>query len=392
LVRGPRGVEDVVEVPVGRSIEAVRRRLPPIGGERAIRARVPARVIPGTEGLRVWRDGCRLRRWSTRYRLVMTSFGLTLSSEEHGPAELVALAVRAEAAGFEFASISDHFHPWVGEQGHSPFVWSVLGAIAASTRDLEVGIGVSCPIVRIHPAIVAQAAATTSLLFAGRFFLGVGTGEALNEHVLGHRWPPPHVRREMLDEAVHVIRRLFTGETVDHRGEFYEVENARLFDPPRASVPIIVSGFGPKAAELAGRIGDGYWGNAPDRELLEQFERAGGSGPRYAQLNVCWARDEDEARETVLRVWPNAGIPGQLAQDLPTWSHFETAAQMVTKDLATESVPCGPDVKDALLESVRTYTDAGYDHLYFHQIGPDQDGFVDYWQRELRPALIGATV
>jgi coenzyme F420-dependent glucose-6-phosphate dehydrogenase len=322
----------------------------------------------------------------------MTEFGLTLSSEEHGPRELVDLAKRAEAAGFDFASISDHFHPWVRAQGHSPFVWSVLGAIAASTERLEVGVGVSCPLVRIHPAIVAQATATTSLMFEGRFFLGVGTGEALNEHVLGHRWPPPHVRREMLEEAVHVIRRLLTGETVDHHGEFYDVENARIFDAPTTAVPIIVSGFGPEAARLAGRIGDGYWGNAPDRELLETFEKAGGDGPRYAQLNVCWARDVEQARDTVLRVWPNAGIPGQLSQDLPTWTHFETAAQIVTKDLATESVPCGPDVADALLESIRAYVDAGFDHLYFHQIGPDQQGFLDYWESDLRDALAVARV
>ena len=300
---------------------------------------------------------------------------------------LVETAVRAEAAGFDFASISDHFHPWVSEQGHSPFVWSVLGGIAASTQRLEVGIGVSCPLVRIHPAIVAQAAATTSLLFDGRFFLGVGTGEALNEHVLGHRWPPPHVRRAMLEEAVAVMRRMFTGETVDHRGEFYDVENARLFDAPAAPVPIIVSGFGEKSAELAGRIGDGYWGNAPDRDVLDAFERAGGHGPRYAQLNVCWARNEKDARATVFRIWPNAGIPGQLSQDLPTWSHFEEAAEIVTEELATKSVPCGPDVAGPLLDSVREYVDAGYDHLYFHQIGPDQDGFLQYWQSELRDAL-----
>lgn len=322
----------------------------------------------------------------------MTSFGLTLSSEEHGPQELVDLAARAEAAGFEFASISDHFHPWVSEQGHSPFVWSVLGAIAASTERLELGIGVTCPLVRIHPAIVAQAAATTSLLFDGRFFLGVGTGEALNEHVLGHRWPPPHARRDMLEEAVDVMRQLFIGDTVDHHGRYYDVENARLFDPPAQPVPIIVSGFGAKSAELAGRIGDGYWGNAPERELLDAFERGGGNGPRYAQLNVCWANDEDDARETVLRIWPNAGLPGQLSQDLPTWTHFEEASQIVTKDVATKSVPCGPDVVGALLDSVRKYVDAGYDHLYFHQIGPDQQGFLDLWARELRDALTAAKV
>src|SRR3954466_1246588 len=212
----------------------------------------------------------------------MVSFGYTLSSEEHSPNELVSNARTAEAAGFEFVSISDHYHPWVTAQGHSPFVWSVLGAIAASTDRIQVGVGVTCPIIRVHPAIVAQAAATTSLLFDGRFFLGVGTGEALNEHVIGTRWPPPAVRREMLEEAVQVIRALFGGETIEHRGTHYEGDNARLFDPPAADVPLVVSGFGPEAATLAGRIGDGYWGNAPDRELMAAYEEAGGKGPRYA--------------------------------------------------------------------------------------------------------------
>ncbi|MDQ1429742.1 MAG: hypothetical protein QOF40_344, partial [Actinomycetota bacterium] len=207
----------------------------------------------------------------------MTTFGATLSSEEHPPAALVTNARRAEAAGFDFVSISDHYHPWVTAQGHSPFVWSVLGAIAASTDDIQVGVGVTCPIVRVHPAVVAQAVATTSLLFEGRFFLGVGTGEALNEHIVGRRWPPPAVRLEMLDEAVVVLRALFTGETIEHRGVHYEVENARLFDPPASEVPIIVSGFGAEAAKLAGRIGDGFWGNAPDADLIGAFEAAGGS-------------------------------------------------------------------------------------------------------------------
>ncbi len=193
----------------------------------------------------------------------MTTFGYTLSSEEHPPRALVANARRAEQAGFEFASISDHYHPWVSAQGHSPFVWSVLGGIAGATERIRVGTGVTCPIVRTHPAVVAHAVATTSLLFDGRFFFGVGTGEALNEHVVGVRWPPPAVRREMLEEAVAVIRELLTGETIEHRGAHYEVDNARLFDAPHADVPIIVSGFGAESAELAGRIGDGYWGTRP---------------------------------------------------------------------------------------------------------------------------------
>ncbi|MPY91531.1 MAG: TIGR03557 family F420-dependent LLM class oxidoreductase [Acidimicrobiia bacterium] len=316
----------------------------------------------------------------------MTSFGYTLSSEEHAPADLVRNAARAEEVGFDFVSISDHYHPWVSEQGHSPFVWSVLGAISEATESIGVGIGVTCPIMRVHPAIIAQAAATTSLLLRGRFFLGVGTGEALNEHILGQRWPRPEVRLAMLEEAVDVVRQLWTGDTVDHSGAFYEVENAKLFDPPARPVPIVVSGFGPKAAQLAGRIGDGYWGHAPEDRLIQAYAAAGGAGPRYAQLNVCWAPDEATARQTVHREWPNGGITGQLAQDLPTWTHFEEAAQMVSEQEAVGPTPCGPD-PGPVIESVRAYVGAGYDHLYFHQVGPDQEGFFHFWQEHLQPAL-----
>lgn len=313
-------------------------------------------------------------------------YGYTLSSEEHTPRDLVANAQRAEAAGFDFVSISEHYHPWVSEQGHSPFVWSVLGAISHSTERVRVGVGVTCPIVRLHPAIVAQATATTSLLLGDRFVFGVGTGEALNEHILGHRWPRPEVRLAMLEEAVDVIRRLWSGETVDHHGSFYEVENARLFDPPESEIPIVVSGFGPKAVELAARIGDGYWGHSPDADVIERYTEAGGAGPRFAQLNLCWDRDAAEARRTAHRIWPNAGIQGQLSQDLPTWTHFESAAATVREEDAVASVPCGPEV-EPVLASVRTFLDAGFDHLYFHQIGPDQAGFFAFWEHELQPAL-----
>ena len=282
----------------------------------------------------------------------MTSFGYTLSSEEHAPAELVANARRAEDVGFDFVSLSDHFHPWVTAQGHSPFAWSVLGAIAASTDRVEVAVGVTCPTTRIHPAVIAQATATTSLLLEGRFTFGVGTGEALNEHVLGDRWPPAAVRLSMLEEAVAIIRALWSGETVNHRGEHYEVDNARLFDPPSTVPPVIVSGFGPEAVRLAGRIGDGYWGHAPDKAQIDLYRGSGGSGPRYAQLDLCWADDASEARKVVTHVWPNGGVPGQLSQDLPTWNHFEQAVELVTEEIATADVPCGPDV-EPVVDSVR---------------------------------------
>jgi len=313
-------------------------------------------------------------------------YGYTLSSEEHPPARLVEQAAEAERRGFDFVSISDHFHPWVTAQGHSPFVWTTLGAIAARTTTLELAVGVTCPIMRLHPAIVAHASATTSLLSDGRFALGLGTGEALNEHVFGQRWPRPEVRRRMLREAIGIIRGLWSGETLDHEGEFYTVENARLFDPPEQSPPLIVSGFGGAAIELAAELGDGYWGHSPDREATETFEKAGGTGPKYAQITLCWADDVDNARKTVHEVWPTAGLTGQLSQDLPTWTHFESATAPLTIDQTTESVPCGPDPQP-ILESVRAFEDAGYDHLYFHQIGPDQLGFFDFWTSILEPAL-----
>jgi coenzyme F420-dependent glucose-6-phosphate dehydrogenase len=315
-----------------------------------------------------------------------TKYGYTLSSEEHGPADLVRNARRAEETGFDFVSISDHFHPWISAQGHSPFVWSVLGGIASATDRLELAVGVTCPIVRVHPAILAQAAATTSLLAGGRFVFGVGTGEALNEHIVGLGWPPPEARLAMLEEAVSVIRELWSGETVDHSGEFYDVENARLFDPPAEPLPVVVSGFGPQAIETAARIGDGYWGHSPESDVVDRYRDSGGVGPCYAQLNLCWAEDRSSARKTVHEVWPNGGIPGQLSQDLPTWTHFEEAASLVTAEQATEKVPCGPELAP-VLESVEQFLAAGYDHLYFHQIGPDQDGFFRFWAEELQPAL-----
>jgi G6PDH family F420-dependent oxidoreductase len=318
----------------------------------------------------------------------MTSFGYTLSGEEHSPSDLVENAQRAEDAGFDFVSMSDHFHPWTTAQGHSGFVWSVLGAIAATTTRIRAGVGVSCPTTRVHPAIVAQASATTSLLFGDRFFLGVGTGEALNEHILGDRWPTPAVRREKLVEAVGIIRRLWSGETVDHRGQYFEVENARLFDAPTTPPPIIVSGFGDDAVEMAARIGDGLWSHGTDPEPIRAYEQHGGTGPRYAQLDVCWAEREDTARGTVHHVWPTEALPGQLAQDLPTWTHFEEAAKLVTQEEATKSIPCGPAV-GPFVESVHQYVDAGFDHLYFHQIGPDQRGFLEFWTTALQPALDG---
>lgn len=315
----------------------------------------------------------------------MTSFGMTLSSEEHPPRRLLEIATLAEETGFEFVSISDHYHPWIDAQGHSPFVWSMLGALAERV-DIEVAVGVTCPIVRIHPAILAQAAATTANLFEGRFVWGVGSGEALNEHILGDRWPPAPTRLEMLEEAIEVVRELWKGEDTSHHGRYYTVENARIYDPPDPVPPIVVSAFGPKATEVAARAGDGLWLTSADDEAIKNWKDAGGEGPIYAQVTVCWASSQDEAVETVHRIWPNTGVPGQLSQDLPTPAHFEQAAQMVKPDDIASSTPCGPDA-GPVLEQIRSMQDAGIDHIYFHQVGPDQEGFCRFWKEALAPEL-----
>jgi coenzyme F420-dependent glucose-6-phosphate dehydrogenase len=315
-----------------------------------------------------------------------TKLGLTLSSEEHGPRRLVELAGEAEEHGFDFVSISDHFHPWLDEQGHSPFVWAVLGAIAERTSDLGVAVGVTCPTTRIHPVILAQAAATVANLLPGRFTWGVGSGEALNEHITGVRWPPAPVRLQQLEEAITVIRKLWGGESVDHDGRYYCVEDARIYDPPEHDVPIVVSAFGPAAAKVAARCGDGLWTTGSASESIANWQSAGGSGPVYAQLTFCWAADRDSAIEEAHRVWRNTVVPGQLSQDLPTPKHFEQATSIVTAQMVADSMPCGPDA-DALIKQATDAIEAGVDHLYFHQIGTDQAAFLDAWDREIRPAL-----
>lgn len=307
--------------------------------------------------------------------------GCFLSSEEFGPRELVDLAKRAEQSGFHALWISDHFHPWNDEQGHSPFVWSVIGAVAEAT-DLPVTTGVTCPTVRIHPAIVAQAAATSAVLLEGRFNLGVGSGEALNEHILGDAWPNIETRLEMLEESVEVIRTLWQGGMQDHRGIHYEVQNARIYDLPDTPPPILVSGFGPQATRLAARIGDGFVTTAPDKETIGLYRSEGGKGPVHAGAKVCFGPDEQEARKTAHRLWPNIGLPGELAQVLPTPAHFEQACELVTPDMI--SIPLGPDL-DAHAEALQEYADAGVDDLYVQQIGPDQDAFFGTWAKDILP-------
>jgi G6PDH family F420-dependent oxidoreductase len=315
--------------------------------------------------------------------------GYFLSCEEWGPRDLVELARKAQAAGFQGLWISDHYHPWNDQQGHSPFVWSVIGGIAQAAPEMTLTTAVTCPTIRIHPAIIAQAAATSAIMLDGRFRLGLGSGEALNEHIFGDRWPGADERLEMLEEAVEVIRLLWKGGARDHRGRHYRVEHCRVYDLPDEPPEIIVSGFGPKAVDLAARIGDGYCTVGPDADSVNRFrERAQRGTLVQGGLKVCWGSDESQARRTAHRLWPNEHLPGELAQVLPTPEHFEQASELVTEQMVGEDVPCGPDA-DRHVEAIREYERARFDELYVGQIGPQQDEFFAAYREQILPQVSG---
>jgi G6PDH family F420-dependent oxidoreductase len=317
----------------------------------------------------------------------MIELGYGIASEEHRPNDLVRYAARAEEAGFSFASISDHFHPWVDAQGESPFAWTVIGGIAHATSRLKLGTGVTCPTVRYHPAIVAQAAATAASMMEGRFFLGVGSGEALNEHIVGQHWPSAAVRQEMLEEAIDIIRLLWEGGMQDYYGAHFTLENARLYTLPEQAPELILAAGGKKSAELAARLGDGMMSTAPGEELVQAYEGAGGSGPKYGQMAVCWAPTEAEGRRTAYEVWPTAGLKGWgLQSELPLPSHFEEAVATVREEDVAESVVCGPD-PERYIKQFKVFEKAGFTHLAIHHIGQDQEGFFRFFERELATVM-----
>ena len=317
----------------------------------------------------------------------MITLGYALSSEEHDPIKLVAHAQMAERTGFKFLLISDHFHPWVPQQGNSSFVWSVLGGIAQVTQRASVGTGVTCPIMRFHPALTAQAAATVAAMMPGRFFLGLGTGEYLNEHIFDEPWPPIDTRQEMLAEAIHIIRELWKGEEYSYQGDYFTVRDARIYTLPEKPPPIYVAASGPESAELAGEVSDGLISTAPDEELIQAFDQAGGSGkPRYGMVKVCWADSKEEARETVKRWWPTSTVSGALHSDLPTPKHFDDVVEAMGEPKIPEDTILGPN-PDLYLKAIQTYKENGFDHVYLHQIGPDQEGFFKFFKNELMPLL-----
>ncbi|MGW7290795.1 TIGR03557 family F420-dependent LLM class oxidoreductase [Streptomyces xiamenensis] len=317
--------------------------------------------------------------------------GYKLAAEGYGPTELVRQAVAAEAAGFDFVEISDHFHPWLDNQGHSPFAWGVLGAIAARTESIGLATGVTCPTVRYHPAVIAQAAATLALLSEGRFTLGVGSGERLNEHVVGRGFPDSvRVRQDMLREALEIIRLLWRGGYRSYEGRYLRLEDARVFDLPSSPPVLAVAAGGEDAARMAGELGDGLFATEPRGELVRAYRDAGGDGPRYAEVPMAWAPDESSAVRAALETSRWALTGWKVMSELPNPVNFDAAATTVREEDVLNHFACGPD-PERYAEVAQPFVDAGFDHLVMQNAGPDPDGFLDFYRGELDGRLRALT-
>ena len=313
----------------------------------------------------------------------MTNFGYTLMTEQAGPKELVRHAERAEQVGFDFEVMSDHYFPWLAAQGHAPYAWSVLGAVAHVTRTVELMTYVTCPTIRYHPAVVAQKAATVQLLADGRFTLGLGSGENLNEHVVGSDWPTVATRQDMLTEAIEIIRHLHTGELVDHRGEFFEVASARIWDLPEDPVPIAVAVSGDASIERLAPLADHMIAVEPSEELVTSWNgtdgapRIGERARAIGQIPICWDPDESVAAERAHEQFRWFAGGWAVNADLPTTAGFAGATQFVRPEDVAESIPCGPDL-DRIVDTVKGYWEAGFTDVALVQVGGDtQDRFLD---------------
>ncbi|HEY3955237.1 MAG TPA: TIGR03557 family F420-dependent LLM class oxidoreductase [Streptosporangiaceae bacterium] len=318
----------------------------------------------------------------------MTQFGYTAMCEQTPVRQLVGDLVAAEEAGFDFSVMSDHYFPWIEDQGHSGYAWSILGAAAQATHRLPLMTFVTCPSFRYHPAVVAQKAATMGVLSGGRFTLGLGAGENLNEHVIGSGWPSARMRQERLSEAVEIIRRLMSGDYVSFSGRHYSVERAKLYDLPDTPVPIGIAVSGPGSVRLAAEHADCMISTEPEASLIERFEQAGGSGkPKYGQVPLCYDRDENAARARAVKLWRWA-VPGwHVMSELPEPRSFEAAAATVTEDDIGELVPSGPDT-GRHVQAVQKFIDAGFTHVALVGVGAgQQDEFLSWAAGELLPAL-----
>ena len=313
-------------------------------------------------------------------------FGYKLMAEGFGPKELIRQAIRAEQVGFDFVEISDHFHPWLEEQGHSPFAWNVLSAIAARTDRIGLATGVTCPSVRYHPAIVAQAAATLAIISDDRFTLGIGAGERLNEHVVGQGFPSVRGRHERLAEALDIINLLWQGGYQSYEGKHLQLEDARIFDLPDRLPVLAVAAGGQDAAELAATHGTGLFATEPRKDLVDTYAGRGGDGPRYAEVPVAWAPTAEAAVAAAHRTSRWALTGWKVMSELPNPANFEAASAVVRPEDVREQFVVGPDPQ-AYAERVRTYAEAGFDHLVLQNAGPDPDGFLDFFAKELREEL-----
>ncbi len=308
--------------------------------------------------------------------------GYKLATEAFGPDELIRQAVRAEEVGFDFVEMSDHFHPWLDVQGHSPFTWTVLGAIAARTERVGLVTGVTCPTIRYHPAVIAQAAATLALVSHDRFTLGVGSGERLNEHVVGRGFPAVAQRQDMLREALEIIRLLWSGGYHSYEGRHLRLEDARVFDLPERLPEIAVAAGGPAAARIAAELGDALFATDADPDLVTRYREAGGTGPGFAEAPLAWAPDERAGARAALETnrW---GLTGwKVMSELPNPANFEAATTMVREEDVAGKFACGPD-PERHLEVIAPFVDAGFDRIVLMNAGPDPDGFLDFFRDDL---------
>ena len=314
--------------------------------------------------------------------------GYTLMSEQSGPKEIVRYAQRAEDAGFDFAVMSDHYFPWLDEQGHSGYAWSMLGAVAQATERIDLMTYVTCPILRYHPAVVAQKAATVQILSDGRFTLGLGAGENLNEHVVGQGWPPVNVRHEMLQEALGIIDSLFDGGYVNYSGAHYRVDSAKLWDLPDQRVEIGVAVSGDQSIGTFAPLADHLVAVEPKAELVEGWKAAGPRGQKaVGQQPICWGTDRDAAVQTAHEQFRWFGGGWKVNAELPGPAGFAGATQFVRPEDVAESIPCGPD-RDAIVEAVKAWQDAGFTDLALVQIGDEsQEDFLAWAEKELLPEL-----
>ena len=316
----------------------------------------------------------------------MTRFGYKLMTETTGPKELVRNARLAEEAGFDFVAISDHYHPWLESHGHSPFAWSVLGAVAEVTEKIGITTGLTCPIIRYHPAIIAQAAATIGVMSDGRFTLALGAGERLNEHVVGQGWPTVDHRHGMLREAIEIMRALWSGELVSHSDTYFDVETARVYDLPEQPIPIVVGASGEKSATLAGEMGAGIMAVEPKRELVQQWKSAGGKGSSYGELAFGYAKSKEEGLKLAHKYSRFGALGWSVLSELPGVAAFEEATQFIKPEDLRDSIPHGPDV-DPYVQAVKKFTDAGFDHVVLLSVGPDQESFIRFFKEQLGPRL-----